>query len=398
MRIKRSTILSLTLFIYLVSLTAYQRENSVFDQMLQIGSFVLLAVYYLYVPSKSRRGLVLSPISIWYLLFAVFGLGSALWAIYSKTDVFFYVRRMVQILGLYLVIPKFFSIRQDADRIDDFYKVIIAALVYAIILLFIRTPISAWGTERVGGAIGVDKNALGTRMAIGSIVSLYLYTKEKRKIYLIILAAMSAVVLLTGSKKAIFMLVVGISVYEIVGTESKKIKQIFERILLVACLFGLLWYLVFNTNVFYNTIGVRLNRTLMYFLSEGSTYDNSTRERQYYISVARDLFLQHPIIGVGLNNFKTHIAAIGYSHVAYSHNNYWELLSCLGITGAALYYWFHVKLLTKLIKNNTKRRKTYTLSIIVLVLYIICDYANVSYMNIFQHLMLYGIYRCSVDS
>ena len=200
---------------------------------------------------------------------------------------------------------------------------------------------------------------------------------------------MGLLTLLSGSKKALIMIIMGICLMEYFNSKSERISKIFGHIIITIIALCIGWYLIFNVEMFYSVLGTRIERTVNYILSGGTTFDNSTRERQYYISIAKELFKQNPILGVGLNNFRAYIGRIGYSHVAYSHNNYWELLSCLGIAGTSIFYSMHLYLGMKLWKLLQKRRNPLTvLMTVLLILYVVCDYGAVTYMNIFQYIII----------
>ena len=80
--------------------------------------------------------------------------------------------------------------------------------------------------------------------------------------------------------------------------------------------------------------------------------DYSSEARVEYSELAIELWKENPIIGGGYDNFKVHS---GYD--TYSHNNYTELLSSVGLIGLILYYAYYFLLLKKniLIKNMKSR-------------------------------------------
>ena len=68
--------------------------------------------------------------------------------------------------------------------------------------------------------------------------------------------------------------------------------------------------------------------------------DRSTSERLYLIEEAKEIWWQHPIVGVGWDNFRY----FNSLHV-YAHNSYYELLASLGVIGFVLYYCYYIRVL-----------------------------------------------------
>ena len=110
--------------------------------------------------------------------------------------------------------------------VDIVITLLILSLIISMIVLFIKTPLSTWGTERVGYSIGLNPNALGLRYSMGVIMCFYyfhsissncniiFYKKFFLKLILVIsMLLFSLVILYSGSKKALFCLVFGLLFY-----------------------------------------------------------------------------------------------------------------------------------------------------------------------------------------
>lgn len=93
----------------------------------------------------------------------------------------------------------------------------------------------------------------------------------------------------------------------------------------------------------------------------GHEKDTSTELREGYTNLAINIWLQSPLIGVGINNF----AVLNtLSQGSYSHNNYAELLAGVGIVGFLLYYYPLYRLVKKKCNNSIQRM----LRIVVIVM------------------------------
>ena len=78
---------------------------------------------------------------------------------------------------------------------------------------------------------------------------------------------------------------------------------------------------------------------------------------------AWQMFLQHPILGVGFDQYRVY-SSIG----KYSHSTYAEILSCLGIVGFAIFFVpifrMYISMILRLIKH---RKNNYTLAIAIIM-------------------------------
>lgn len=123
--------------------------------------------------------------------------------------------------------------------------------------------------------------------------------------------------------------------------------------------------------------------------ASGLDVDMSLNERNFYMESAIELFKENPILGYGGNNFMSYMRNVEYSHVAYSHNNYTELLATLGVVGFTIYYSFWGYIIVKLYKRyNTINDNKYLLLFIINMIIVLMDYGNVSYFNEFNIVLL----------
>ena len=137
-----------------------------------------------------------------------------------------------------------------------------------------------------------------------------------------------------------------------------------------------------EVDFFYNIIGYRISGILNYFIT-GEAQEGSLYSRLNMARLALEYFKESPIIGHGLNSFKYHVY-----YYTYSHNNYTELLSGVGIIGLIIYY---VPMLVIYIKSFAVRKKYPEDSIIpiaFLTMLFVLDVGNVSYFLVSNHVFL----------
>ena len=120
---------------------------------------------------------------------------------------------------------------------------------------------------------------------------------------------------------------------------------------------------------------------------KGATTDVSEVERKYYRETAAMLFLKNPIVGFGADGFMNYLKQIGYTHIAYCHNNWLEILSAYGIIGGVLYYWYYVYAAIQLKKSRLNFcRMGVVLFSIVIVLFAF-EYGIVAYYFPMYHVL-----------
>ena len=182
--------------------------------------------------------------------------------------------------------------------------------------------------------------------------------------------------MMLGTKKGIliFAIIVGV----IVICNSKNPLQLFGRTIFVLLLACAGYYAIMNVDVLYNAIGYRVEAMVLGI--SGGKADNSTAMRMVFISAAWKEFLKHPILGIGLDGFRY----INPYEFTYSHNNYVELLSELGVVGCFLYYSIWIKLT----KNSIQIGKIGVNVLTLVSTVFITDIASVAYSNELTYIIL----------
>ena len=357
-------------FLYLIATTAHQTGEG-FDALFIRFTFVLflgVSVVQMLVTNYFRW----TGIAGWFLTFLGFGYMSCLWAS-SINDVMFYNNTFIQMVGCIICLTNRIKKRED---IDTCLRLIVYSMLYSAVVLLIRTPFEDWGTERIGSALGLHSNDIGIRFALGVIIALYLAFSKKSYFNYLFVVAFTAISLFSGSRKGTLMCVIGIVVYPLLTYVKSKTgndfaKLLFQIIFAAAALF-VLYRIIVSVDVFYDVVGFRLEAMVDAFLGDTKA-DASIEERRFFTEKALYLFKENPIIGYGMNNFKTFMGEINYSHKAYSHNNYLEILSTLGIVGFSIYYSMFVYMLSQSVRFMVKEKLNFNRdALLFLILVIVC--------------------------
>ena len=316
---------------------------------------------------------------LWTMSFFAFSFLSVLWAL-NDSLVIESIKSMLITTAVLLLL--YSSIQTKKDIEDNLVIFVFSCLINAVYLLFQNAgTLMSFGAKeddffRLGTEGNWNANIIGMMMAFSAIIILYFLQRKfgllKKAVMYACLVLFVFVSLVTGSRKALLMVLIGIIMMLVFNSKGKKMRTL----LTVIAVGGILLYIVYNVEFFYNIIGYRMEGFMAQITGEGEV-DNSTKIRGDFIAAAIQVFKEYPLLGCGVNCFRELNAGItGYNW--YSHNNYTELLSCLGIVGFSIYYGGYVYVLGGLFKKF-KEMSLARLMLCCIVLILIASYACVIY-------------------
>lgn len=263
----------------------------------------------------------------------------------------------------FLINIAMFLVLNDKEKI---YKVIKFYYLFIILgLIFIIIYTGGTGAEgrlaqnmpRPFSSTGFTGIEVGMLAVWGSISSLFLYFKEKKKKFLIPQVLFWIVIIWSGSRDCCaFGLVVDSFLYFLCGKNDffSKLKKLFY--ICIIALLGLV--IVMKVPLAYNIIGYRfegyINKTEMSALSRDTMKDTAVK-----------LIKVEPIWGYGIGTFQTFSGSFG----TWAHNNYLELMVGGGIVLTIVYYIPIITAFFKiLLKKNKDIYEKFAFSLIVLAL------------------------------
>lgn len=278
--------------------------------------------------------------------------------------------------------------------------------VALVAVLVVVTPPSVWRESlqvvtdvssdayRLGYSVGYHPNALGRILAVCGLVWIHrvVASRRHRLIGVLAVACIFVVLVFTKSRLAILSFLVCAFLYLLIALRDRK-WMIVVAPLLGFGLAGIVWAAM-NVPELYELVGFRFAG----MLGPSGSVDSSTQTRLQMTGIALELFSQHPIIGIGFNNF-SYYYLYEYSGWAatYAHNTYAELLADLGLVGTILYYaipiWTVVTLARRFWKKGAQSRELLAVLFIISASQLVVDYGSISYTNDFLQLMgmcLYG--------
>lgn len=203
---------------------------------------------------------------------------------------------------------------------------------------------------------------------------LYVLTSDKLFLTNVLFAISGFAALTTGSRKVLVALAV-IGLMVLIKTIKGLRKRGFSRFLSFSpvILLGLIAFFAWNTEFSENLSEWTIWKRTQYLLS--GNYDSSTLIRMSMTEKAVQIFTDAPVIGEGLDTFRK-LSGFG----TYSHRNYTEILSGLGLAGLLLFYSLHLAILLKI--NFTARiKETAFRNLLNLTVFylLVMDFGMVSY-------------------
>jgi O-antigen ligase len=372
---------SCSFFLFMLSCICYGNFNDTNNYFYYFVFFLFVGVSSLGIIFKGNglKKIFIPLNTIWYGLFFMLCVVSCLWA-ESFTSSAEPLSRLLQILAVTTCV--FYYIDND-ERLDIYLNTTIAASFYLIIYIFVKTPYTKWFDGFIGSVTGYNTNDVGLALSICFIISFYkAFVKGKHLMY--ILSAVSFLTaILTSSRKALFMCV--LSIIMIVAFNYRA-KNYVLRLLISICLVILSVILIYEIPQLYQSIGVRLDSMISFFMNDKNS-DSSLALRETYINLAKSFFFEKPVIGHGINNFGYLNRLMG-NIFTYAHNNYLEIAADLGVVGLVVYYWFYLYLLIRLIKQTLNGHKTALLYLPLILLLVIFEYGMVNYYKMQVHLVI----------
>lgn len=224
---------------------------------------------------------------------------------------------------------------------------------------------------RLGNDISVNANYIAITNSYALLMTYFLFFVKKNNAYILLLIPLFTIILLSGSRKGLFLAVFGMFIITIIITN----KSVLKKTLYSLFLFILTYILITRVPLLHSIIGERVVSAFNFF-RESSVYDASLIERNNLLVRGINAFKDNPLFGSGLDSFR-YLA--GGRNNYYAHNNYIELLVNAGIIGLILYYINFIIAISRVFIKKIKVHSFAFLMMIILILTLFIDFALVSY-------------------
>lgn len=269
----------------------------------------------------------------------------------------------------------------------------IVSLINTIILLYKNDLVLTAG-DRLGVEMDISPNDIATYLMYALIYAFWLFTIEKERtkriIILIIIAFITYPLILTGGRKFFLAPLLFLFFTMMMNTNSSGKNVRMRNICIICIIVVIVWYLVLNVPVLYNTLGNRLEGLINSLTGKGDV-DLSAKIRGKLRQLAYKGWLEKPIWGYGFDTFKYYSVQNGLPFY-YSHSNITELLFNGGLIQFFAYYWFFIMILRKCFKNKAQNTIVHSFCIGGILTQAFFDYGGVSYNLFHSQLFILFIY------
>lgn len=362
----------ITYVFYLFTIVAFgdRKEYYMISNMTFIVLMGLMCLYILLRKAFKAPKLIFS-----FLPFVLFAYISYIWS-YIPSDTLVRASTILKVVILMIVLSYYlFTTEETMNFIYGFAVSGFLALIYTVSFYGISGLIQMMRENTRVGTDIVNANFLAVYLAISAVILFYECIKRKKVLLLIPVIALIAMIALTGSKKGLMDLAVGLALVLFLTKQNEinKYTKWLVRIVIIGAALFVFW----NSSLFM-TVRVRLEGIGGLF-SASKSLDYSTIERQKMLIAGLEQFIATPVLGIGIgaSGYVTLIAC-GYS--SYLHNNFVELLASGGLVGTLLYYIPFVKILISNWKIRDFSEEAY-LSFLILFIELINGMASVQYFS-----------------
>lgn len=291
------------------------------------GSVIALTLS-LVIPLGKAKQLDFGCMTVFFKVLLVFGLYCFFSGIIVCKDRSLFLSSMVTYFCFLIVLFDCCLISQREGNWDWILKILlITALVCGLYTIVAGKPRGNGGATVITLGPHNNPNTLAHVMIIGiyaTVVSKRSVIKKQILTVLIVLL-LSYVVVQTGSRKGlisigILLLIWIISNIRLLKWQANKRTYILSLIGIILFISVIIWY--FRTYYKDSAISYRFMRLM------NDEEDSANADRVQLYEFAFSLWKEHPIFGVGFNQFRVHCWENTYSHSVYA-----EVLSCTGTIG-----------------------------------------------------------------
>lgn len=335
-------LIKLFLFLYILSLYLFTYQERLFVLSNALALLFVIIVLVKVIAGKSK--LVFSSIILCHSIFILICLFSYFYAV-NKNNVISDVKTLCSV---FIVMIALVNAIDNPDMLEWAIKAFIFSGFISSIYIIVISDLST--AERYGRELG-NVNSVGMIIGISLIFCITEFFRQRKKVFLLALIPMLAVILMTGSRKSILLIIFAV-LYISYHTYNSSISGRLKFIFLSALFLLLLYYLVMEVPFFYNILGVRIKGLVALLTGKGKV-ESSAAIRKFMIEVGINLFMQKPLLGYGAKNYSVMFGELTGDN-SYAHNNFIELLVNVGIVGTFSYYIGHLKVIKDLLLFDGK--------------------------------------------
>ncbi|GAE28190.1 hypothetical protein JCM9140_4398 [Halalkalibacter wakoensis JCM 9140] len=332
----------------------------------------LLFILVLLIQKLLGSGINLNFYVIWGFLFALLCLSSVFWA--QSTELA--LQDSIKVIQIIIICSLLSMWVDNEQKVFAVLNVIIVSNLIMLLRILMDYPFWEMVANKRAHILGLQVNTISMKFTLSTILCLFLFSIKKGKVkifYIISILLFLTSILFLGSRRSFVIGLISLFVYGVLN--SKNLRKTFSTLGIASIVSFILSYLIINVPELYGIIGYRLEQSVTNFLN-GQSLD-STRESLVEIGI--NLFKEKPILGWGTGNY-SFVSGTGL----YSHNNFIELLSSLGIIGLIMFYIFYIIFIYNIFKLPKYIKPfMYTLTISLLLSDLAAPSYSVLYIHVF---------------
>lgn len=312
-----------------------------------------------------KVGLILwNRIYTFAFLFALLCFTSYIYS-YAQSDTLDKVKTIIVVVWMSICIYQYLVTSGKIDLVLNMYSI-----SGTLMALYIIVKSNFIVGNRFGDVVG-DANLVGITLALATTIALYLFFMKHKFIYILQFCCMGYVILLTGSRTAavLFLLSVFVLIYISAYTYHWKLQTIAIITITLGVVVCVLWWAIMTIPKLYDALGIRIISFIQISKGQHSiNNERSTQNRILFAQRALEWFADSPIWGNGINSFPSYNNSFFDGRECFSHCNYTELLSGLGILGFITYYGMYIYSLFCTWKSKNKVALKYRALVYALIL------------------------------
>ena len=316
----------------------------------RLWCFSMFITFLLHLSKEREWHFSYEPFCLFLFLFFLYSALSIFWA----DNVEYAWQRLKYCVEVFLGAIIVYSCFRKKNATDLLLKIFIAYSVIGAIVAFIVSGGDFGSDGRIGTeTVGVNANSLGYTAALGCIIVFYYLMEYLSCLRLFSFSVNGFMVFASGSRASFLMMLVGCALVLFFDTINKNNINHFIKNMLFCLCCGVGLILVLSLPI------AAVTKTRLYEcfgLVSGAHIDGSASDRREIIRIGLNVFREHPLLGVGLDNACTY-SYLGRGVESYMHNNYVELLASLGSVGFCLYYSSFVYIFFHLVKYFFVRQR-----------------------------------------
>ena len=342
------------------------------SQMINVSilSVVMSIMLLLLKGGSSCLRKIFTPANLWCAIFLLLAALSCIQSINVQASMSITV---VMLKKLIVIFSIFIFIENKED-----WELLIKLYMFSCLLMMVKITYYALrgynGIDMWDIACGNYFNSVAQFLAISIMFAVYFFMNYKSTRWINVFYILFSFyhIFLTGSRKGLLMPVVGIAIYIVLESGNKAKKHMRNIGIIVLAVVVILFVFARNPE-----LEERFTQLFVGLFVNDQQQDVSTMMRQSFISIAMNMFREKPIWGYGVGTFAT-VAQSTIGRYVYSHNNFTEILSGMGVIGFVGYYWYYIYLAIKLYCMK-KKHNVYMICLSILLTLTVFEYGIVTY-------------------